>query len=347
MDFSNTVIKKITTHIVGNKLNEDGLKLTNELTQINDGTNEYVMNYFLNPFKTEDYQSFSNKVDLNLNTIYNLTQKIFSNNNDVDFVNYSQNVAKHLYEQAMHPKIKMGELHVVYMLNCRIKNKTCDAIGIFKTETKDVFLKILASEQHLEIGHDSGISLTKLDKGCIIFNTEAKSGYQVLVFDNNGKGEEAQYWKNNFLSLTPCADEFHFTNNYLKITKDFVTKQISEEFEVSKTDAIDMLNKSVGYFKVSENFNEREFTNEVFNNPEVIESFKKYKNNYTQELDISLDDDFQISVSAVKKQARIFKSVLKLDKNFHVYIHGNKDLIENGIEPDGRKFYKIYYTEET
>jgi hypothetical protein len=48
----------------------------------------------------------------------------------------------------------------------------------------------------------------------------------------------------------------------------------------------------------------------------------------------------------VKKQARVFKSVLKLDKNFHIYIHGNRELIEQGVEKDGRKFYKIYFEKE-
>jgi hypothetical protein len=50
---------------------------------------------------------------------------------------------------------------------------------------------------------------------------------------------------------------------------------------------------------------------------------------------------------AVKKQQRIYKSVLKLDKNFHIYIHGNTDLIEKGVDMDGRKYYKIYYQEES
>ncbi|MES1226514.1 MAG: nucleoid-associated protein, partial [Bacteroidota bacterium] len=49
-----------------------------------------------------------------------------------------------------------------------------------------------------------------------------------------------------------------------------------------------------------------------------------------------------------KKQAKVFKSVLKLDKNFHIYIHGRRDLIEKGIdEITGKKFYKIYFEEES
>ena len=48
----------------------------------------------------------------------------------------------------------------------------------------------------------------------------------------------------------------------------------------------------------------------------------------------------------MKKQSRAFKSVLKLDKNFHIYIHGDRELIEQGGDKDGRKFYKIYYEDE-
>ena len=54
---------------------------------------------------------------------------------------------------------------------------------------------------------------------------------------------------------------------------------------------------------------------------------------------------FTISESAVKKQARSLKSVIKLDKNFHIYIHGDRELIEKGEDKKG-KFYKVYYQEE-
>jgi len=48
----------------------------------------------------------------------------------------------------------------------------------------------------------------------------------------------------------------------------------------------------------------------------------------------------------VKQQIRVFKSVLKLDKNFHIYIHGNREWIKRGTDPDGRKYYKIYFENE-
>ena len=59
-------------------------------------------------------------------------------------------------------------------------------------------------------------------------------------------------------------------------------------------------------------------------------------------------DNFEISVHAVKQQAKVFKSVLKLDKNFHIYIHGNRQLIEKGFdEATGRNYYKLYFDNES
>jgi hypothetical protein len=51
---------------------------------------------------------------------------------------------------------------------------------------------------------------------------------------------------------------------------------------------------------------------------------------FREQFSIDREDGFSISAEAVKKQSRVFKSVLKLDKNFHIYIHGDKELIERG-----------------
>jgi hypothetical protein len=90
----------------------------------------------------------------------------------------------------------------------------------------------------------------------------------------------------------------------------------------------------------------REFVDEVMSEQEIIDSFNRYKSDYQQEYDLDIADNFSISKNAFKKQARTFRSIIKLDKNFHIYIHGNRDLIERGKDDKGR-FYKIYYDEES
>lgn len=102
------------------------------------------------------------------------------------------------------------------------------------------------------------------------------------------------------------------------------------------------------YFKEKESFNFEEFTKEVMHHDEVIDSFMEYKKNFESSKSINIEDDFAIHVSAVKQQAKGFKTVLKLDKNFHVYIHGRRDLIEKGTdEMTGKKYYKLLFDEES
>ena len=190
------------------------------------------------------------------------------------------------------------------------------------------------------------INIKKLDKGCLIFNQEQEEGFKVCIVDRANRSSEAQFWKDDFLRLKPVTDAYHQTKNFLNIAKNYVSRQFAEEFEVNKTDQIDLLNKSVEYFKNNENFDKKKFEKEVFQDASVIKSFRNFDETYREEHHLEIEDEFEISSPAVKKQSRIFKSVLKLDKNFHIYIHGDRELIEQGVDKDGRKFYKIYYKEE-
>ena len=70
-----------------------------------------------------------------------------------------------------------------------------------------------------------------------------------------------------------------------------------------------------------------------------------YSAHCLEEEGIDRFDTFYISDAAVKKQSRSFKSVIKLDKNFHIYVHGDRRMIEQGEDEKGR-YYKVYYKEE-
>ena len=168
----------------------------------------------------------------------------------------------------------------------------------------------------------------------------------MLIFDNQNRGEEAQYWKEQFLSLSPQKNEFHNTQHFLSLTKQFITGPLETELKVPKNEQVELLHKSIDYFKSRESFDIDEFQTEVFGKDDQIEAFRHFGSRYTENNDFDLAAQFDISTEAVKKQIRIFKSVVKLDRNFHIYIHGRTDLIEKGVDLDGRKFYKMYYQEE-
>jgi hypothetical protein len=207
-------------------------------------------------------------------------------------------------------------------------------------------LKLNKKSKEFSLKYDDGINVDKLDKGCLIFNIENENGYKLCVVDKSNRSHEARYWIDFFLKVVPIKTNFHQTNQFLGITKQFITKQLAEDFEFSKADKIDLLNRSVDYFKNHETFDKSEFEESVFGDNSVVESFRKFDQAYRQESELELSDSFIISEQAVKRQARVFKNVLKLDKNFHIYIHGNKELIQQGTDENGRKYYKIYYETE-
>jgi hypothetical protein len=311
--------------------------------KIDDIMSVVLSRYFTSSFGFSLLYDFYHEADLILNEVYVNASKIFDNPETLH--EQSVNLAKHLYEQSNHPKIKGGEFYVVYFKDCIIDGETVDAVGLFKSENKDTFLKVYPSGDGFEIESQQGININKLDKGCLIFNTDRENGYVVAVVDNTNKGAEAQYWIDNFLHVRQRKDEYYNTQNLLALTKNFVTKELPNQFDVSKADQVDLLNRSVKFFKDKDTFDMDEFANEVIAQPEVIDSFNRYREDYQRDRDVEISDSFTISDSAVKRQARVFKSVIKLDKNFHIYVHGDRNLIEQG-EDDRGKFYKVYYKEE-
>lgn len=226
-----------------------------------------------------------------------------------------------------------------------MNGETIGAIGIFKTENRDVFLNLEKNFDGYTIDLQEGINTDKMDKGCIIYNTS--DGLILSAIDKTNRKNEALYWKDKFLKIIAKSDEYHHTAAYLTATKDFIVKQIPQEYEVTKAQQADYLNRSITFFKNNAEFDEQSFAKEVFEDNELIKSFTGYKKEYMQENEMELENSFHISGTAVKKSARVFKSVIKLDKNFHVYVHGDRDLIEKGYdEAVGKHYYKIYFDEE-
>ena len=302
---------------------------------------EILKGIFLKPFENAvtTYQ-FKHDVDLQLNVLFQLSQKM---QESAEFGATCEGIAAHLRSSSRHPNIKEGELFIVRFSELIFGTEIMEGLGIFKVEKKNTFLETPDWTKEPSLLFKEGIGEQKLDKACLILFTPEP--YTILAYDNNSS--EAVYWKNDFINLDFKQDHVNNTNQFLQMTKSYITDQLPEEFEVTKTDQIDLLNKSIGYFKNHEQFDKNEFELEVFGDAEAIKSFRYFDDQYQEEMNLDRDDNFKIAPNSVKKQARIFKSVLKLDKNFHVYIHGNRELIERGEDADGRKFYKIYYENES
>jgi hypothetical protein len=345
-DFQDAGIESLSIHHIGNKVNGGNLKLSKQPSPVGDTHLQHGLLQFALPPLAQPgmYQFISATGDVSLNPVYQLSAEFFQGGSSAHIL--SVKLAQLLFENTAHPQIKEGDFMVMHLTNLHFENQKTDAIGLFKVEHKDYFLQFDERTDGFDIAYLEGIEMDKLDKGCLILNLDTADGFKVFVTDRSNKGSEAQYWKDQFLMIQPCHDGFHQTRDFLQMTRKFVTDRVPEVFEADKTVQIDMLNRSMEYFKNNESFELENFQNEVFQQPDLIESFKAFDKDYRDAHDIYLDEKFDISDEAVKKQSRVFKSVLKLDKNFHVYIHGNRNMIEKGVDGDGRKFYKIYYEQE-
>ncbi|RAJ34366.1 nucleoid-associated protein [Pedobacter cryoconitis] len=347
--FPEASLSELSIHRIGNKAQDEFYVLSEASMQIQDEhLKNVLLQYFLSPYEkvNEIFRFFHPNDDLNLNEVYHFIEQVFENG--ALFHKHSEQLAKYLYDTSNHPKIKAGELYVAYFENVQIEGELHDAIGIFKSETKETYLKVSPEQAGFALSYEEdAININKLDKGCIIFNTEKEQGYKVAVIDQTNKSNEAVYWKDEFLKLKVRNDNYNQTKNVLGVYKSFVTEKLDQEYDITKADKIDLLNRSMKYFKEKESFDMDEFSNEVIGSKEGIESFKNYKKSYEEEFETPIADSFDISGAAVKKQAKAFKSVLKLDKNFHIYIHGNKELIEKGFDDDkSMNYYKVYFKEE-
>lgn len=349
------MLTKIIVHKVGNKINQENLFLSSEELELEDEMKELLTDFFLKSFKSEEQFQFYSDSYLANNVVYGAVSEIFEDQNKFQWE--SETIAKHLYEISENPRVQGGELFVCYFEGESFDSaqddkkvvqdsngKKIDFIGIFKTEKKEPFLKIYPKNDDYKLEKDYGIGLSKLDKGALIYNNGKETGYAVSVIDNNKNGDE-YYWFEDFLKVKQRDDDYFHTQETLQIYKDYVIKQLPQEYEISKADQADLLNKSIQFFKEKEQFDFEEFTNEVLTDKNVIESFVNYKTDYEQDMQVSIAEEFPINTSAVKKNQRYFKSVIKLDKNFHIYVHGDRKKIETGQDEKG-KYYRLYFEEE-
>jgi hypothetical protein len=345
LHLTEATINKLVMHQVGNKMREEDVRIAAGEIQTDSQTNELLLKYFLTPFKSNEFFHLTHESELQLNEVYSYVEKIFEDPENL----YIQSVklAKHLYEQSTHPKIKGGEFYTVYFNNCVYEGEIFDAVGLFKSEIKDTFLKVQSTGENFRIDYEDGININRLDKGCLIINSEKEKGYLVAVVDNLSRAGEAQFWRDHFLQIKQREDNYFLTENVMRMCHQFVVDKLPEKFEITKADQVDLLNKSAKFLKEQEKFEVESFANEVFRQPEIKETFNQFKDEYQEEMDFELKPGFKIAEDAVKRQSRFFKSVIKLDKNFHIYIHGNKERVLKGYDAEkGMHFYQLFFESE-
>ncbi len=347
IDFSRAELTHFCVHFVGNKGLGEELTLSDKVFKFKDDfVKDTILRYFLSPFKTDIYYQFKGKLDVSLASVANVCEDLFTDQKD--FVKQSKKVAKQLYDQSIHPKIKGGEFYTCFFKDAVVDGELCNALGFFKTENKDTYLKVYQHVDNFDIDCDNGININKLDKGCLVFETDKKSGYKLSIIDTNNRNAEcALYWEEDFLNAVIKPNGYYHTKNFIDTSRGFCEEILTEENNVNKQDQMMMLNRSTSYFKEKDRFDFKDFEKDVLVEPKLIGAFKEYRKDFSKKMDLTAIDEFDVSQTAVKKNQKYMRSVVKLDKNFHIYIHARHDYVERGYDDEkGLKYYKLFYVNE-
>jgi hypothetical protein len=340
----NTQIETLSIHRVGNKSRNEALFLSENPFKTQDELTPLLKDFFLKSFreKEENYYQFAHAVDLEYNDMFNFATEIFTNPNQLHEV--SKKITKHLFEQSNHPHIKNGEVYVAYLTNLNIDNQIVDAVGVFKSEVVSDFLQFEEKGSLLEMQLQQGISLNKLDKGCLIFNYKKEEGYKILTVDSNRY--DARYWLEHFLSVDAFHDENFITKKYLKFCQDFAKDVIFPAED--KKEEVMFMNRSMNYFAKNDAFEETNFLNEVIDNPDLIPEFKNYKVDRGEKYSIEDVTQFPIANAAVTDARKKIKSVINLDTNIQIKLdfinpESADKFVEKGWDEEKQMYYYLVY----
>jgi len=344
LNFYSAQIESVSLHRVGNKNKNESVFLSAEPFSLNDEISGLLKEYFFKPFreKEENYFKFAHEADLEFNEVYRSVSSVFADAASLHAE--SKKIATQLYGQSNHPHIKSGEVYIVYFTNIILDNEKTDAVGIFKSELKHDFLQFKERGQNLDILIQQGISINKLDKGCLVFKQEKQEGYKVLSVDSNRY--DTKYWLEDFLGIIPLADDNFKTKNYLKFCQNFA-KDVVLPAEDKQQEVL-FMNRAVNHFAKNDAFEESTFLNEVMENPELIPEFKHYKVEKGPKYSVEDISNFDIANKAVSDARKKIKNVIQLDTNIQIKMdfinpESAEKFVEKGWDEERQMYYYLVY----
>lgn len=339
-ELKNAYIEHLVLQKVGHKVREEANIFASKTTEFDESKEEQLIPFLFGPFRKQlELKQFSHySENLEFNKVYNLCKSMFDE--EIDFVDFSNEVLKTLYDQSLHPQIKSGEVFTVQLNNAQFDGIPCKAIGIYKLENKSKFLRFDERET-IDYNVLKGYKLDKLDKGVLILDTYRDEGFRVYTIDDNNV--ESEFWTKNFLEVKPVTNPALQTKNFIEIITDFSNdvilqhsdKKVQAEF---LSNAIDQL------------------ANNEFVNIEIVdETLGEYKDEFNQFLNvnqISVDREFEVDSGVLIAQAKKIKSEIKLDTGAKINLDllnpdCAADNLERGYDDEKKMFfYKVYFNSE-
>lgn len=336
-------INKMVVHHIGNRAKGDGVEFGGNLIPI-DEIEQDIKKLISKSFDITDLYHFFFESTVELNPIYTFVRTIFHDSKT--FLQQSKHIAKILYECSSHPKIKDGELSLFYLCGCELDGEECDAIAIIKAETQQQLLQVSRYNQEVSAKKASGISLSKIEKGCLIFNKSEAQGYQIAIVDNIKKGGDSKYWKDSFLHIKSCNSPKHQTKSLIDVCNEFINTVVADSNRLSKVDKAMISVRAKKVLEKNVTLSMKYYTEEVFHDFILETKFKDYVAEKEMESYIQQDGAIHIDRTALSKTKTKVETI-KLDSNFDIRILGGQDRIVKGYDKNaGMNYYQLYFEEE-
>lgn len=196
IDVSSAQLDAVVIHRVGNRSRDEGIKLSERVVNSSDQLDEAILrNYLLTLAQGSEEFEFHHESDIDLNAIKKFSTAAVSVRGQ--FVEQSQNIARHLYSASTHSNIMMGELIVMSFSQIFISGQQSKALGIVKTELKDEYIDILDEPDSLQAIERTGVPLNRIQKGALILHDAN------LVYIIDTLGQKSKYWITDFLKVMP------------------------------------------------------------------------------------------------------------------------------------------------
>lgn len=335
LDLSACVLEKAILHYIASPLEKVKSVISHNLINESENFNRAFSTLSFNRFEENEICEFFHESELNLNEVYFFSKEILIKSND--FIENSQNIAKHLIEVSRHPNIKGGELLILKFIGARYENKEVEILSIVKIEDKEQFLQVNNLNERLTISSFKGINLKQNNKlGLIMF---FKENDESLVFVKNRKQDDAVFWKENFLNVKYKVDERYKTEQLLKECRQF----INNNPDLAPEKKVEYLSKSIDFFKEETYFDAERYVEKVFKENSVDVSYlqkqiQPFETNITSE--------------AVRKVEKKFIKTIVLDSDINIRISLKEngeinEILEKGFDQEkNRNYYKIYFEEE-
>lgn len=348
-NFKEAALSAMTLAKVGNPTKGEVLQTAKTLCQYAEDDAEWLTHCFMRSFRALEVHCLAHHSDLTKNEVYSYVSDIFeAEDKSAALLEKGALIAKHLHSSSNHANIKKGDLCIGLIKGIKVAGQVTDAISIIKSESKVPFMQITEQDGDLTLSTQQGIYPDKIDKGCLILNHNKEGGYALYVFDKSGGN--TYFWNRDFLGAEPVKDEDFLTKRYTELCVQFADEGLPEG--VIQEERHDLAKKAVSHISAKEEFNREEFEKEVLVEPEVIEQFAQFKDEFEKENDVDLQDQFKVSKKIAKREEKKLKSRMKLDTGAVIrltskLIETPEGMVEQGFdEAKKMKFVKLYYNEE-